>query len=70
MKEKDYMAVGDLNLARAAKDILRMGNFFDEPNKTRYLSVMANLELMTANLFDEIEIEEEPITPSTVVNKE
>jgi hypothetical protein len=65
MKEKDYMDVSDLNAVIAAKEILMRGHFLEEPNKTRYLSVMANLQLMSANLFDEIKVESDDETTST-----
>jgi len=58
MKEQEYMDVTDLSLARGAKDMLQMANFMEEPNKTRYLSIMANLSLITQNLYEEIKIKE------------
>lgn len=59
MKEKDYINVSELKLVSAAREMLRGGNFAENPNKTRYMSVMANLQLMIDSLLDEIQIDED-----------
>jgi len=57
MKEKDYMLVSDLRAVMSARDVLRLGNFLEMPNQSRYNSIMANLELMSEDLFKRIEVE-------------
>lgn len=50
MTEQEYMDLSDLQLLRAAKVILVNVNAFDDPNKSRLASIMANIYLMEERL--------------------
>lgn len=50
MTEQEYCDLSDLQICRAMLQMMRMMNCFDDPNKTRRESVMANIRLMIDDL--------------------
>jgi len=57
MTEDEYCDTNDLATLRNMKDILRELNCFEEPNKTRRLSIAANLDLMIDDVNKRINID-------------
>jgi hypothetical protein len=57
MTEQEYSDLSDLQLYRRIKEMLRNSNSFDNPNKTRLLSIQENLQLMIEDLQPKIKIE-------------
>ena len=56
MEEKEHCDVADLVTLRNIKDMLRSLNCFDDPNKTRRMSVASNIDLMIDHVNKEIDI--------------
>lgn len=50
MTEQEYCDLSDLQMCRTILTMLRSANCFDDPNKTRIASVMANLSLVIDDL--------------------
>lgn len=50
MTEQEYRNVNDLQSCYVIVDILRKMNCFDNPNRTRRMSVIENIRLMIADL--------------------
>jgi len=59
MTEEEYIDATDLNLLRSILSMLSWVIAFDDPNKTRKLSVKANIMLMIENLEPKITIDGE-----------
>lgn len=58
MTEKEYIDHSDLITVRDALNILASANLFNDPNKTRYLSVVENLRLIREDLSSKVCIED------------
>ena len=66
MKEEDFCDVQSLTLTRAACKILKLGyayqvikpkkrgGFLEDPNKTRFASIIANLKLIESDLQNKV----------------
>lgn len=60
MKEDEYVSVSNLMRIRLAQSIIAEALFYEDPNKTRQMSVIQNLQLMIDHIYkNEINIEDE-----------
>ena len=57
MKEDEYCDVSDLVILRNMKDMLRALNCFEDPNKSRRMSIAANIDLMIDDVNKRIEVD-------------
>ena len=57
MTENEYCNVSDLVILRNMKDMLRNLNCFNDPNKSRRMSITANIDLMITDIDNQIEVD-------------
>jgi len=57
MTEQEYCNVSDLVILRNMKDMLRALNCFDNPNKSRRMSISENINLMIDDVNKDIDID-------------